>query len=125
MQDVIRAVLWAFALVNLAYGVFALFDAQRAARLVRLHPETRAARGEIRALYGGLVIALGLMTIVGLRRPEGWVVIEALGIAFAGLAAGRVGALLLDGFSRWNAWLLVGEGGAAVFLFWAAPQLAA
>lgn len=114
----------AFALVNLLYGLWALVDAKRAAALVKLEPQSKMALGEIRALYGGLVGALGAITLWSLGHEDQDTILRMLGLAFVGIALGRIASLVLDGPTRWNLLLLIGEGGTAGFLGWAGDQIA-
>jgi hypothetical protein len=59
---------------------------------------TAAARNEIRAAYGGMHVAVGLLLLAGagrreLRRPALWLVLAFMG----GLALGRLVSVALDG----------------------------
>ncbi|MDX2169604.1 MAG: DUF4345 family protein [Deltaproteobacteria bacterium] len=77
---------------------------------------------ELRAMYGGLQMALGFLAAIGLARPglrQG--AILALGVVTAGLGSTRLlGALIDGGWSAYTAMGLMFEWGSAL---WAASLL--
>ena len=118
---VVKTTVALIALANLAWGGLAFVAPWRAARLLDFEPGGRAAYGEIRAMYGGLLLGVGVITVMGLWRPS-W--LRALSFGWAGLAAGRVISIFMDGYAL--ATLSAGffEGIIAVFLFYASTKLA-
>lgn len=92
-----RLVLSVSGLVWLGIGVWALCDPVAVAASVQLQVPTPLGRLEIRAMYGGLGVMLGLVHGLALRRPELVLPgVVATGMASAGLALGRIISLLVD-----------------------------
>lgn len=93
-----RAVVAVSALVFLGFGfAFLLAPAQMAAH-INLLPDTPTALSDIRAVYGGLEVGLGLyLGIAALRRSWLASAVTLLSIAFAGVVAGRITSLVVDG----------------------------
>ena len=52
----------------LGFGAFGLFDPLATAEAVSLEPQNAFGRGEIRALYGGMWSAMGLLVFGALRQ---------------------------------------------------------
>jgi hypothetical protein len=61
-----------------------------------------ATIGEFRALLGGLILALGLVTLRCLRSPEYAIWLQPLAWVFLGLALARFSSLMLDGISTYT-----------------------
>ena len=61
-----------------------------------------ATLGEFRALLGGLVLALGLVTLRSLWSPAYAQWMQPLAWCFLGLALARFSSLLLDGVSNYT-----------------------
>lgn len=121
-MPLLRVLLLLFGALNVAWGLYALARPGPAARLMKLVPEAPAARGEIRAVYGGLVLALGALMIAAPWSPHGRGWLLAFSCAFAALAVGRVLSLLLDGLSPYTGAAAALEGLAAGFLLLAAAR---
>lgn len=117
-----KALVGLVAVGNLAFGAWSLAWPARAAQLVGFTLESDAARGEVRAVHGGLVLGLGVVMVAALRRSDGRHWLRALAPCFLGLALGRLVSLGLDGFTTWNGAALVLEAGTAVLLLLAAAQ---
>lgn len=113
------------AAVNLLFGVIALTSPGRVARFIGLETTSASARGELRAVFGGLVIALAVLMVVALRRDDGPAILRTVAVIFAGLAAGRVVSLAADGVNAYTAIALLLEGGTAALLAWAAKVVGA
>lgn len=98
-MTVVKGFLWLLAAFDVAYGLFAIAAPVRAADGVGLELASVGAHGEIRALYGGMMIAMGVVTGGALvwNRPQ-WLL--ALGIVWCGLVLGRVVSLIADGPAR-------------------------
>ena len=70
---------------------------------------TRDGRNEVRAVYGGFGVAVGLLLLGTLWLPSlrpG--VLVAVGIALLGMAIGRLVSALLDGSPGFVPWLFCG-----------------
>jgi len=105
------------AFLTLCLGAFGLLRPGAAGHLIGLEPRARLGGSELRATYGGLFAALGAFALA--TRDE--VAFTALGAAWLGSAAARMGdALLLGGERRiWRAALF--EGGMALLLLVPTP----
>lgn len=121
--------MWSRILVNLlavaclAYGVYGLLSPEAAAALVSLEPTAVEGTGEIRAVYGGLMIAMGLLLFrggLGGERARPWLI--AVGVGSAGLFLGRLVSLFQDGVTGYTLLAAVLEGGIAGLLFVAASE---
>ena len=104
------------ALVWLPYGLFCLAspDFLRAAAGVAI--ESSTGRTEVRAMYGGLQAALGVLVVLGLvdrRRERG--VLGVLAALCGGLFSARLVGVLADGgVSSYTVSALVFEGGSTL-----------
>jgi hypothetical protein len=83
-------------LVFAGYGLTCLFVPGTVADLTGMGLASEVAKAEVRAMYGGLQFAVGALALVAALRPE----IErsallALCFLFAGLAGGRLFAIVL------------------------------
>ncbi|HVS13836.1 MAG TPA: hypothetical protein VMV46_07930 [Thermoanaerobaculia bacterium] len=78
-MTVLKGFLWLLAAFDVLYGLFALAAPVRAAGQVGLELATVGAHGEIRAIYGGMMVAMGVVTAGALvLGRHDWLV--ALGI---------------------------------------------
>jgi hypothetical protein len=94
----VRVFLTASALVWLPYGLFCFAQPSFLIEAAGISASSTTGTTELRAMYGGLQAALGALAAVALLRPA--LVRPALvTLAFltAGLAAGRLGGVGLDG----------------------------
>lgn len=122
---VVRALLALIALGNVFFGAFALVATDKVAAFIRLMPEAPQAHGEMRAIFGGLVLALAALVAAGAMDPGKygrW--LSAAGLIFAGLALGRVVSLIADGIVTYTLVALVLEGGAAALCWYGARACA-
>jgi len=100
----------------LAFGVWFLVDPIGPLQMIGIQVEGAAAATEFRAFYGGLLSALGLLTLVAMARPDWrlpglWLVLAAN----AGIALGRLLGVAIDGvWVPFFAYALVWELGFAV-----------
>lgn len=70
---------------------------------------TRDGRNEVRAVYGGFGVAIGLLLLATLWLPSLRAgVLVAVGIALLGMAIGRLVSALLDGSPGFIPWLFCG-----------------
>jgi hypothetical protein len=120
-----KPLLFLLAVVNVVWGMFAIAQPVRAAELIKLLPATPGAVGEVRAVYGGLLIVLGYLIFLAPGRPEGAAWLRVMGIAFLGLAAGRAVSLAIDGWVAYTAVALGFESASGGLLLHAASRLAA
>lgn len=122
---VVRALLALIALGNVFFGAFALVATDKVAAFIRLVPEAPQAHGEMRAIFGGLVLALAALVAAGAMDPGKygrW--LSAAGLIFGGLALGRVLSLVADGAVTYTLIALALEGGSAALCFYAARACA-
>jgi hypothetical protein len=88
---------YAAAGVVLLLGLLSLFNPVLATRLLGL--EIAAPRGlsEVRATYGALFVTMAALLLWALpQRPRGAIVVRALGLLWAGAAAGRAASMTID-----------------------------
>lgn len=107
------------ALFFLWMGIAALVLPHRILALFGVAVATVDGRNEVRAVYGGFGIAMGLMLLAAARLPsmrDGMLV--CLAIAVAGMACGRVASVAIDRSAGFYPWLfLVIEAVMAATLF--------
>ena len=102
-----RAALILAGLIFLALGVAFLLAPAAMMASVDVALTTPLASGDVRAVYGGMQVASGVLLLLAARRAD-WVRpgLLAAAVLFAGLFAGRVLGLLLDGPPSPFGWLL-------------------
>lgn len=118
--------LWALGVLHLIFGGYALFAPASVASFMGFELQGAGAVGEVRAIFGGLVFAIGLAILRGAAggvRGRQWLFAVALG--YAGLFAGRVVSLAGDGPTAHTLLSMAVEGAFAGFLLFAAGQLGA
>src|SRR5512144_3076527 len=98
--------------VTLVLGIAGLFYPLQTMHLVGYgftNPENRPGTlGEVRAVYGGLMVAAGAFTLLAAPDPhrhQGWLVL--LGLLWICTASGRVLGVVLDGNPGIVGWLSV------------------
>jgi Domain of unknown function (DUF4345) len=81
-----------------------------------LMPTTVSAYSDVRAGYGGLYVALGMVFLGGAARPGmRGLALLMLAAVTGGLAGGRLLSLIVDGAPTWTAFVLLAiESTAAV-----------
>ena len=78
-------------------GVWFLIEPTTMASAIGLVPESPAGLAELRAVYGGLEIALGIFLVVtGFRANWSGIGLWLLLSCYGGITAGRVAGILLD-----------------------------
>jgi len=99
------------ALLFIGYGLWCLASPQVVAEQTGMVLTTGVASAEVRAMYGGLQTAIGLLALLGLLRPGTQAaVLLALGFLFAGLASGRaIGILAVPDPGTYNVAALLFE----------------
>jgi hypothetical protein len=88
-----------------AMGLYALAVPARVLSLFGVDVATVDGRSEVRAVYGGFGVAMGLVLALATRAPalrEGVLVCAA--VALVGMAGGRVVAALIDGRPGFFPW---------------------
>ncbi len=125
-----RFLLWALAIVFIAFGGIALVDPSAMSGPPGLDSSAPGATTEVRALYGGLQIGLGVLLVWSALDPARW----ASGLLAYGLLLGAVGdcrfiGLLIEGhWTRFHLFALGFEWITAVLalvLWWRMRQGAA
>jgi len=96
----IKAVLILTGLVFLGFGIAFLVDPEALAKAARLRLAQPRAYAEIRAMYGGLEVGLGLFFLVASQRTRWFrAALGAQVFALFGLAGGRlIGMIQLPAF---------------------------
>ena len=85
------------ALVFVGYGLVCLLSPSVVADQTGMVLATGVARTEVRAMYGGLQIAVGLLSLAGVMRPALQPsVLFTLLFLFFGLASGRILGILVE-----------------------------
>ena len=107
-----RAVTIVIGLVMLAFGVASLLDPGRVMALAGfpiLNPsQAAAALGEIRAVYGGVPVVMGLWTIMAGISPRRYrASILFVGLLWLGSPAARLLSAYLDGNPGLPGWVAV------------------
>ncbi|MEM7245900.1 MAG: DUF4345 family protein [Acidobacteriota bacterium] len=110
------------SVINVGFGLLGLVSPKRVGELVDLSPLNPSAHGELRAVFGGLLVALGVITVRALQQGDAGV-LQAVGWGFLGLAVGRLISLALDGVTTYTGLALVFEAAAGLLLMYAAGQL--
>ena len=80
------------AFVTALMGAFGLLAPRRAAEFISIKPVGDNGISEIRATYGGLFLALGVLCLVS-QSPT---IFIAAGVAWVGAACGRLFSIFLD-----------------------------
>lgn len=98
-------------------GLWALIDPAGMVSVVDLHPRSPDALADVRAMYGGLELAIATLLLYHAAEPERVPNGLALGALFvAGIGGGRLLGQLISGFTGMSSLLLVFELGAAAVL---------
>ena len=91
-----RLLLGLAALTALGFGAFGLLDPDGTAAAVQLAATEDFGRGELRVVYGGLWIAMGLVVLAAMVSRAAIPRAEGVLLCWLGLPAARVFALLTD-----------------------------
>lgn len=115
-HDLGRWVLGVTAAIFIGYGLICFLYPSFVASIVSLEPAAESALIELRAMYGGLQTAIGLLALSGalmadLRRPTLLMILLLLG----GLALARAFAFMISGsWDFYNVFALVYETATAL-----------
>ena len=95
-----RVVLWFSAVLFLPFGLWGLVDPVQVTGLTQVQLPTPTALADGRAMYGGMVLGLGLVFAFCASRPSMlraglWALLLTIGCVFLGRLAG----VLIDGAS--------------------------
>ncbi len=114
-ESLARVVLGVTGLVWMVIGLWALADPRGLADLVDLRIESPLGRLEIRAMYGGFSVALGLLHGVAASR-RAWLAqgLVVTGFLTVGLLSGRLLTVALEGVSSPTALMLIGAESAGL-----------
>lgn len=97
-MDARRLFLAANALLWIGYGLFCLARPSFLDEAAGIAAKTTTATTELRAMYGGLQVAIGVMAAAALVRPAlENAAIGAIGTLAAGLFTGRAIGAMVDG----------------------------
>jgi hypothetical protein len=108
------------ATIFIAYGMYCLVSPEMLAGAAGVAANSLTGTIELRAMYGGLQIAVGALCLYGALSPVyRRAVMVALLFIFAGLAVPRVGLGLVHGdHSAYTLFAMVFELGSALLLAW-------
>ena len=109
---------------HLLVGLYGLYAPATVARIVSIDLLTPGAFGEARAVFGGLIGALGIAIIRGALGGAGgrqWLFAVATG--YTGMVVGRILSLGADGPTWHTLFTGLVEGGLAIVLFWAGMEV--
>ena len=123
-MSTLKTIVLILALGHVIFGLYGLYAPEAVGAIVSLQPTTGGAVGELRAIFGGLIVATGVALLRGaLGGSQGKQWLLAVAVAYAGLFVGRVVSIGMDG--RWAHTLLAGlvEAAIAGFLVYAAWEL--
>jgi len=116
-----RGVVIAIGLMHFAFGVLALVQPGVIAGWVGFGLEAPSAAGEIRAVFGGGTLVVGVLFIAATAMSRPGPLLGALALVFLGFVVGRVASLLVDGGSFYTALALLAEaaiGAVSGYLWW-------
>lgn len=116
----VRYVLIGLGLVHVVLGVFGLYAPESVAGFLSLDPLNAAALGEVRAVFGGLMLGIGIVFVRGSTGGRGarqWLMAAAVG--YAGLALGRILSLAADGVRFHTLVSLLVEAAVCAFVLYA------
>ncbi len=108
-----RVVLGLTGMVWLVIGLWALADPRAVADSVDLRPDSPLGRLEIRAMYGGMSVMLGLLHGIAASRHV-WFIqgLVASGMLTLGLLSGRLLSVAVEGVPGPTALMLIGAEAA-------------
>ena len=119
-----RGILTGLGLINFGFGILALAQPQLVAGWIGFELQGPAAFGEMRAVFGGAAMVVGVLFIVAGALAQPRPLLGGLALVFAALSLGRLASLVIDGWSFYTAAAFVFEAasaGVTVYL-WSNPQ---
>lgn len=123
-MDRTRLFLAANAVAWLPYGLYCLVAPAQLAELAGVAATTPTGSTELRAMYGGLQAAIGLLALTGaLRRDLERTALVAIAFLTCGLFSARTyGALVDGGLSGYTGGAIVFESSLAALSIWLLRQ---
>lgn len=110
------------ALVWFPYGLYCFFAPTALAEVAGVTSTSATGQTELRAMYGGLQAALGVLAFAGMQRASLFrPALVTLATVTAGLGSARLLGALTDG--AWSAYTLMGLVFEIGSLLWAASLL--
>ena len=116
MTSTIRMLLLVLAAINVLFGAIALAQPRRVASWIGFELIGSGGLGEFRAVYGGLVVVVGILIAVAVWMTNGGPLFGSLALVFAGLVVGRAVSLAVDGFSAYTLSAAIFEAFGAALL---------
>lgn len=119
-----RGILAGFGLINFGFGILALAQPQLVAGWIGFELLGPSAFGEMRAVFGGAVMVVGVLFIVAGAMARPGPLLGGLTLVFAALSLGRLASLAIDGWSFYTAAVFVLEAASAgvTGYLWSNPQ---
>lgn len=119
-----RGILAGFGLINFGFGILALVQPQLVAGWIGFELLGPSAFGEMRAVFGGAVMVVGVLFIVAGAMARPGPLLGGLTLVFAALSLGRLASLAIDGWSFYTAAVFVLEAASAgvTGYLWSNPQ---
>lgn len=124
MRSSARLLMWFFAIMNLGFLVWAVLDPFTIAKFVGLEAISLDANSELRAMYGGLIGSLGVISLIGALNPKRLEsAVWATAWAFAGVGMVRICSCLAFGIGGWQIIFSVSEIAGSATCFWLLSRL--
>lgn len=121
----ITPLLLLLALGHVLLGLYGLYAPGSVAPMLGLEAVTAGGSGELRAVFGGLIAAMGVAILRGsLGGSAGRQWLWAIATGYVGLAAGRLVSLGMDGMAAHTLFAFLLEVGLAIVLFWTGMEVA-
>ncbi len=120
----LKPLLLVAALAHIVIGLYFLYAVDVVAGVFGFELLNTGARGELRALGGGLGVALGALILrgaIGGRFGRQW--LYAAGVIYTGLLTARIVSLSMDGLAAHTIFAGLYEAAMAVLFFWAGAEI--
>ena len=124
MRSSARLLMWFLAIANLGFLVWASLDPFTIIGFVGLEAASPDANSEVRAMYGGLIGGLGVISLIGALNPKRLdSAVWATAWAFAGVGIVRMCSCLAFGIGGWQIIFSVSELAGSATCFWLLSRL--
>ena len=120
----LKPLLAVVAIGHIVLGLYFLYAVDVVAGVFGFELLNTGARGELRALVGGLGVALGALILrgaLGGRFGRQW--LYAAGVVYTGLLTARIVSLGMDGLAVHTIFAGLYEAAMAVLFFWAGAEI--